>query len=103
MAVGKPLHLTDAIAQFSQRDTARQLIVFVCQQQPSGWRRVSSRQFSQFFFEVLKDQIESEPGFVFAEESARPVDVIFVLNLTELAMPFELVVRLFDLAPFNAG
>ena len=77
----QPLHLTDAIAQFPQRDTARQLIIFECQQQPSGRRRISSRQFSQFFFEVLKAQIESEPGFVFAEEFARLLDVFSVCGL----------------------
>ena len=64
-------------------ETPSQLIVFVCQQQPSGWRRVSSRQFSQFFFEVLKAQIESEPGFVFAKESARELYVFNAFNLAD--------------------
>ena len=69
------LHLTHAFAEFSQRNATGNFSVFCREQKTAVGRRVITGKPGQLLLEVLKAEIDFQPGLVFAEEITCFVDV----------------------------
>ena len=69
------LHLAAVGVERPQRDAAERLRSVPREQQAPGGRRVLARQPGQFGVEILKPQVDTQAGGVFAKEPANDVEV----------------------------